>query len=299
VLQKGALDKKPAPTINHKLARPAARPYAWRAMQPRLRPSALLAALLLACGSLACDHDVEERQLSEMSNQIDHLQVERDDADHDFLAPEAPDTHAATVPPRLPAPAQQPPPVVRLDEGPPAALESPDTDDPTPRPTIRVIGSSRNAQSLTDEASSDTGARPSALDPNAKRDYDAALSLVTAKRYDEALDALAAFLVRYPDHPYADNALFWRGECYFAKGDYLHASEQFEGVVTRFPAGNKAPDALLKLGISRMKLGDPAKAKEIFDRLAQTYPQSEAARRIPPVRVTATTPSGPAPEDHR
>jgi tol-pal system protein YbgF len=266
-----------------------------------MRPLALLVLIPLTLASVACDHDTEERNLSEMSNQIDHLQVERDDADREFLQAEAADPHASSVPPRLPAPAQQPPPEVRLDEGLPGDTESADTDDPTPRPTIRVIGSSRNAQSLTDESSvgaADTG-RSSALDPNAKRDYDAALSLVQARQYDAALDALAAFLVKYPDHPYADNALFWRGECYFAKGDYLHASEQFEGVVTRFPAGNKAPDALLKLGISRLKLGDPAKAKEYFDRLAQTYPQSDAAHRIPPVRVTATTPSGPAPEDHR
>ena len=72
--------------------------------------------------------------------------------------------------------------------------------------------------------------------------------------------------MKWPDHPYAENALFWRGECYFAKGDYLRASEQFEGVATRFPAGNKAPDALLQLGVCRQKLGDPTAAKEAFDR---------------------------------
>lgn len=264
-----------------------------------MRWSPLLLLMPLTMTSVACDHDTEERNLSEMSNQIDHLQVERDDADRDFLQPEAADPHASSVPPRVPAPGQPPPPEVRLDEAPNQEMESADTTDPTPRPTIRVIGSSRGAQSVTDEGAigTDTG-QPSALDPNAKRDYEAALSLVNGKQYDAALDALAAFLVKYPDHPYADNALFWRGECYYAKGDYLHASEQFEGVVTRFPAGNKAPDALLKLGMSRLKLGDPVKAREYFDRLAQTYPQSDAARRIPPVKVTATTPSG-APEDHR
>ena len=105
--------------------------------------------------------------------------------------------------------------------------------------------------------------------------------------------------MKYPDHPYADNAMYWRGECYFAKGDYLHAAEQFEGTVTRFPAGNKAPDALLKLGMSHQKLGNPIKAKECFDRLAQSYPQSEAVRHIPPVFVPATTPRGAGSEDHR
>jgi tol-pal system protein YbgF len=184
-----------------------------------------------------------------------------------------------------------------------SGVESPDTEDPTPRPTIRIIGSSRrgDAQMLTDESTAPTpsAAQPSALDPNAKRDYEAALSLVNARQYDAALDALAAFLVKYPDHPYADNALFWRGECYYAKGDYLHAAEQFEGVFTRFPAGNKAPDALLKLGMSHQKLGNPAKAKECFDRLAHAYPQSEAGRHIPTVFTSATTPHGAGSEDHR
>jgi tol-pal system protein YbgF len=141
--------------------------------------------------------------------------------------------------------------------------------------------------------------RQSALDPAAKPAYEAALALVGARQYDRALDALAAFLVKYPDHPYADHAMYWRGECYFAKGDYLHAAEQFEGTVARFPAGNKAPDALLKLGMSHQKLGNPVKAKECFDRLAQNYPQSEAVHHIPPVFVPGTTPSGAGTEDHR
>ena len=70
-------------------------------------------------------------------------------------------------------------------------------------------------------------------------------------------------------------------------------------MIARFPAGNKAPDALLKLGMSQQKLGDPVKAKESFDRLTELYPQSDAARRIPPVTIPATTPRGPASEDHR
>jgi tol-pal system protein YbgF len=272
-----------------------------------MRPTCLLITAALLCavagGTAGCEaRDTEERNLSEMASQIDRLRDDRDEADRADLVTEAADSRSG-VPRRVPAPAQPPPPVVKLGDDVEGSVESPDTEDPTPRPTIRVIGSSRRgeAQSVTEEAPEGpaSAARPSALDPSAKRDYEAALSLVNGKQYDAALDALAAFLVKFPDHPYADNALFWRGECYFAKGDYLRASEQFEGVVTRFPAGNKAPDALLKLGMSRMKLGDPGKAKEIFDRLAQTYPQSDAAHRIPTVRVTATTPSGPASEDHR
>jgi len=136
----------------------------------------------------------------------------------------------------------------------------------------------------------------SALDPAAKRAYDAALSLANARRFDEALDSFAAFLVRWPDHPYADHAMYWRGECYFARGDYLRASEQFDGVVKRFPAGSKAPDALLKLGMSQEKLGDTVRAKESFDRLAKQYPESDAARHL---GGAAPGPVAPAPGGRR
>jgi len=168
------------------------------------------------------------------------------------------------------------------------------TDDATPRPSIRVAGAGGakrgRAEQIEQTIPEDPVAgappprsapRPSALDPEAKRAYDAALALVQSRQYDKGLEAFAGFLVRWPDHPHSDNALYWRGECYFAQGDYSRAAEQFDGTVSRFPTGNKAPDALLKLGICQKKLGLSAKAKVTFERLAREFPRSEAARRIP------------------
>ena len=271
-----------------------------------------LALAGLACLALAaCDHGSEERQLDEMQSTIDQVQHDRDKAERDMMAEAVADTHAAGVGERQPAPVLASPPAVAIGEDnglPPEDGEAADTEDPTPRPSIRIVGSPRTGRGAYREdqvepSGFDSPPAPapssSALDPAAKPAYEAALALVGARQYDRALDALAAFLVKYPDHPYADNAMYWRGECYFAKGDYLRAAEQFEGTVTRFPAGNKAPDALLKLGMSHQKLGNPVKAKECFDRLAQNYPQSEAVHHIPPVFVPATTPRGSGTEDHR
>ena len=269
----------------------------------RLAAAVPLVALALA----GCARDAEERQLDEMQATIDEVQNDRDQAERDMMAASVADTHIDGVPRRQPAPALAPPESIPIgdgeDQGVEGPLDSPDTEDPSPRPTIRIFGSPRVGRNAWRddqvEQVDDGSGGSSALDPQAKPAYEAALALVNAKQYDRALDALAAFLVRYPDHPYADNAMYWRGECYFAKGDYLHAAEQFEGTVTRFPAGIKAPDALLKLGMSHQKLGNPAKAKECFDRLARAYPQSEAAHHIPPVYTQATTPRGAGSEDHR
>jgi tol-pal system protein YbgF len=113
----------------------------------------------------------------------------------------------------------------------------------------------------------------------ARRAYDDALAMVYAKKYDAALDAFAGFLVKWPDHPNADNAHYWRGECYFAKGDFAQAEDQFRGVMLRFPMGNKVPDALLKLAITQDKLGKTAEATTTREKLRREYPRSEAARK--------------------
>ncbi len=164
-------------------------------------------------------------------------------------------------------------------------------DDPNPRPVIRVKGvpHSRGGDVVEETMPDENAApnpnanapRPSALDPEAKKSYDAALALVNGKQYAPALDAFAAFMLKCPDHPYVENAMYWRGECYFAQGEYMRATEQLEGVLARFPSGGKTPDALLKLGISQQKLGNPQKAKTYFDKLTREWPRSDAARRIP------------------
>ena len=249
-----------------------------------------------------------------MRDEIDRIRESRDRADT-MAAPHETGEGAFVVPAAYASASKAGPPPATVQLGGDAAGSTDDSaeDDPqdtAQRPTIRVLGSVRGGRAARrpddriERSGVDDGSGASdapegsvhAIDPDAKRAYDAALALVNAKHFDRAIDALAAFLIKWPDHPYANNAMFWRGECYFARGEYPKAVEQFEGVLRRFPAGNKAPDALLKLGVSHQKLGNAAAAKECFDRLAQQYPDSEAARRIPAIATRAATPPGPAQE---
>jgi tol-pal system protein YbgF len=109
---------------------------------------------------------------------------------------------------------------------------------------------------------------------------------VNKKDYAGALDAFTAFLVHWPDHPRADNAMYWRGECYYAQGDFARAADELAGVLARFPDGNKAPDALLKLGMSQQKLGRTADAQESFARLSREFPRAAATHKIPVMPAT-------------
>ena len=118
------------------------------------------------------------------------------------------------------------------------------------------------------------------LDPQAVPAYDAALAMARGGQCTQAVDAFTRFLVRWPEHPHADNAMYWRAECILQGGDRHRAVQEFEGLVARFPAGNKVADALYKLAVTYRRLGDRAAADRAAQRLNVEFPDSEAARRI-------------------
>lgn len=258
----------------------------------------LLAALALPIFGCAKE-SAEDRAVARLRDEIGKVQADNDKMSERLSALEvqaadqAPPQKKSAPTPTLRVVQLGVPPEERAERADNPPPSNDDTEDTSPRPTIRVQGvrGAKGAPSrpLIEETIPDEGATsgqkpvPSALDANARRAYDAAMAQVQAKQYDQALDSFAGFLVRWPDHPFADNATYWRGECYFAKGEYVRALEQFEALLVRFPLGNKVPDALLKAGISQQKLGNPLKAGTYFDKLRREYPKSDAARRTPQV----------------
>ena len=244
------------------------------------------AALLAVVG---CAHrDPADRSAEKLRADIARLEAERDRLDQRVSALEADQRRRDAAEPdagRAPAESERRLPVVRVGQTeptqlPPAHGEAPDldTDGADRRPVVRASGSRGWAEHQNSKDAGDDGA---AFAAEARRDYEAALALARAKQYDKALQAFTAFLVRYPDHPNAENAMYWRGECFYGTGAYGRAAEQFEGLIARFSYGNKTPDALLKLGLSQEKLGMKDGARKTFAELKDRYPKSEAARQVP------------------
>lgn len=122
---------------------------------------------------------------------------------------------------------------------------------------------------------------PSPADEAASAEYRAALAYVTAREWDLALDALGRFVTAHPDHAYADNAMYWRGEVLYARREYAAAITELTAMIERFPDGNKVPDALLRIGFAYQRLGESERARQIFRRVREQYPGSVAARTAP------------------
>lgn len=108
--------------------------------------------------------------------------------------------------------------------------------------------------------------------------YQSAFNLIQQKQYSDAIPALMGYLKQYPSGRYAVNAHYWLGELYAIAGQNAQAVQEFTVVVTSYSDSNKAPDAMLKLGILANEQSQVAQAKEWWGKLIKQYPQSSAAR---------------------
>lgn len=107
--------------------------------------------------------------------------------------------------------------------------------------------------------------------------YRQALTLYGQNRVVEARKLFSQILEAEPSGELADNALYWLGETYFARGEYSEAMKHYKRVVVEYPQQNKAPDAMLKIGLAYAKLGDLSLARTTLEQLIETYPYSTPA----------------------
>jgi len=108
--------------------------------------------------------------------------------------------------------------------------------------------------------------------------YAAAYELFREAKYDKSREAFENFLKQYPDTEFSDNAQFWIGECYYFEKKYEKAIVEYEKVTKNFPEGNKLPYALLKQGLSFLKLGDKASGKLLLQQVIKDFPNTSQAR---------------------
>lgn len=109
------------------------------------------------------------------------------------------------------------------------------------------------------------------------RDYNDALSQYRSGKYTAAAAAFRTFVGRYNKHAYADNAMYWLGECFYDMKNFRLALKMFRQVVENYPSGNKAPDALLKMAFSYIKLKETANARTVLAQVVQSFPKSQVA----------------------
>ena len=85
--------------------------------------------------------------------------------------------------------------------------------------------------------------------------YKYAYSLLITTQWTKAETAFQEFLDQHGDDKLAGNAQYWLGETFYARQNLHEATRAFLVGIQRYPNSMKAPDTMLKLGISLAKLG--------------------------------------------
>ena len=94
--------------------------------------------------------------------------------------------------------------------------------------------------------------------------------------FGRAEQALRAFISANPNHRLTGNAQYWLGETFYVRRDYQTAAATFAEGVQKFARSDKAPDNMLKLGMSLGQLNRKAEACGTLAELEKRYPQAPA-----------------------
>lgn len=116
------------------------------------------------------------------------------------------------------------------------------------------------------------------VEPEERRQYDAAMGLVRRGDFSEAAAALTSFQRRFPASGYSDSARFWLGNAQYGRRDYKEAIATFKSFIAGNPEHPRAAEALLALANCQIELKDAKSARRSLDDLIKLYPGTEAAQ---------------------
>lgn len=95
------------------------------------------------------------------------------------------------------------------------------------------------------------------------------------KDYAAAETSFRQLVKRYPDDPLAGKAQYWIGESYYVRRQFKNAADAFLKGYRKYQSSEKAPDSLLKLGMSLAELGQKDAACATFNELSTRFPSAE------------------------
>ena len=139
-------------------------------------------------------------------------------------------------------------------------------------PKEQSINSVESAQTVIAE---EPEKRDSLLpDKPAAEQYEFAVSFMKIGDYETAEFALREFIDKNKDHDLAGSAQYWYGETFRIRQLYSDAATAYLDGYQNYPKSKKAPDNLLKLGITMVQLGEKDQGCKMILGLKKEYPKA-------------------------
>lgn len=159
---------------------------------------------------------------------------------------------------------------------PPAAAAMPASTDPNAAPPAA------GAPAGTPTSPAAPPPAPPAPSPgigmSPQRVYDTAWADYTSGQWDLCISGFDMYLRTFPRSDLADEAQFYIGECNYADGKHQEAVQAYTQVITNHPRGQSVAPAYYKRGLAFERLGQVDRARESFEAVLKSFPDSDAAR---------------------
>ena len=139
-------------------------------------------------------------------------------------------------------------------------------------PTEQSINSIESAKTVIAEEAE----KKESLLPNksAEDQYEFAVSFMKIGDYETAEAALKEFIDKNKEHDLAGSAQYWYGETFRIRQLYSDAATAYLDGYQNYPKSKKAPDNLLKLGITMVQLGEKDQGCKMILGLKKEYPKA-------------------------
>jgi tol-pal system protein YbgF len=109
--------------------------------------------------------------------------------------------------------------------------------------------------------------------------YEKYYETLLRRQFGEAEAGFRTFLEKYPDHSLAGSAQYQLGETFYAQANYQEAARNFLQGYKTYPKSRRAPDSLLKLGLSLTKLEQHDQACAALGSVSTEFPRAVEAKK--------------------
>lgn len=111
---------------------------------------------------------------------------------------------------------------------------------------------------------------------DADADFNAALELVRSGKFDDAERSFRDFIDNYPNDARIGEAKYWFGETHYLRSEFAEAARIFLDAFRQHPQSDRAPDSVLRLGMTLAELGQPEQACLTFAEVLSRFPNASA-----------------------
>ncbi len=99
------------------------------------------------------------------------------------------------------------------------------------------------------------------------------------RQFGDAESGFRDFLTKYPQHSLSGSAQFQLGETFYAQGKYEDAARNYLQGYKTYPKSRRAPDSLMKLGLSLGKMGQKEQACNALASVATEFPRAVEVKK--------------------